>query len=565
MLTGLQIRDFVLVRALDLELAEGFTAITGETGAGKSVLLAALVFVLGGRGGQGLVRPGAKMAEACASFEVADDHPVRALLTESGLEAGPGEALVLRRTVTRGGGARGFINDRAVSARLMAQAGELLADIHGQHAGLGLLDARRHRAMLDAWAASGPLLVETGAAWVALRAAEAAQSALAARLETAAAERGWLAHALAELDELDPLEGECARLALERASLQANERVAEGLEMARHSLHKAGIETALAQAARSVSRALAAPALQAEAGDLAARVRQAAEALDRAIIETAEARTAIEAAASACDWSPAALEASEARLFALRAAARKHKLAADALPELASTLAERLARLDAGAERLAAARQAVDAARAVFAQAARALSSKRQAAAARLDAAVLAELAPLKLEAARFHTALMALEEAQWHAQGADRAEFTVSTNPGAPFGGLTRIASGGELSRFILALKVALAGEGSATTLIFDEIDRGVGGAVAQAIGDRLARLGGSAQVLVVTHSPQVAARGDAQWRIEKGDSGEGVRTRVVLLGAEERREEIARMLSGETITAEARAQGARLLERLE
>ncbi|RYY93801.1 MAG: DNA repair protein RecN, partial [Alphaproteobacteria bacterium] len=336
MLTGLSIRDFVLVRALDLDPGDGFSALTGETGAGKSILMSAFGFALGSRAGQGLIRPGADSASVTAAFDAAHDHPVRALLASRGLDDLGDEPLVFRRVLKRGSSARAFLNDRPVSASLLEEAGALLADIHGQHEGLGLLNHSRHRILLDAWAKSETLLVEVSRAWTALRCAEDARIALEARIARAASERTWLSHSLDELDGLDPHEGETQKLALDRATMQAGERVAEALESAVHQLSKANVEGALSNAGRAVSRALSAPGLTGEgaSSELAIRIRAACESLDRALIEAGEARAALENASSACEFSPAALEASETRLFALRAAARKHDVDPDQLAAL---------------------------------------------------------------------------------------------------------------------------------------------------------------------------------------------------------------------------------------
>ena len=418
MLTALSIRDFVLVRQLDLELGQGFTALTGETGAGKSILMSALGFALGGRGGQALVRPGADAAEVAAVFEPPVKHPVWALLTARGLDVSASEPLVFRRVMRRAGGARAFIHDRPVSAGLLAEAGALLADIHGQHEGLGLLDPARHRALLDAWAKAEGLLKETGCAWNGLREAEATRVDLEARLARAAAERGWLTHALDELDSLDPQEGETGRLALDRATMQAGERVADALESARKMLAKANVEMTIANAGRAVSRALSAPALTGEGASspLAQRMRGACEALERALIEAGEARSAIDAAADACEYSPAALEQSEARLFALRAAARKHDVDPDGLSALRQRMRAQLDEIVHSDGALKAAAAAEAAARAAYDAAAARLTALRVGAAKKLAKAVSAELPPLKLEKAKFRIAVAPRAEA-----GADR------------------------------------------------------------------------------------------------------------------------------------------------
>jgi DNA repair protein RecN (Recombination protein N) len=551
MLTGLSIRDVVLIESLDLEFGPGLGVLTGETGAGKSILLDALGLALGVRADSGLVRQGQKQAVVSVSFELPAGHPARDLLAENGLEGEPGEPLVIRRIVKADGGSRALVNDQTASIALVRDLGAMLVEIHGQHDDRGLLNPRGHRTLLDAFAG-----VDTGEAERAFRAWGEAEALLArAREEMDAAERDreWLEHSVAELAKLAPEEGEEAELASLRANMQKGARLAEDIAAVGQLLD--GSEGGLAllrQAARRLERI----------GGEHERLEEALAALDRALIEASEAEDRLAAAAEALAFDPARLEEAEARLFEIRALARKHRVEADALPALAAGLAARLAALEAGEKSLAATERAVAGARSAYEGAARTLTGARTAAAARLDAAVARELAPLKLDAAKFRTIAEPLPESQWGARGRDRVEFEVATNPGAPFAPLTRIASGGELSRFILALKVALAERGGATTMIFDEIDRGVGGAVASAVGERLHRLAEGAQLLVVTHSPQVAARGHRHLLIEKSHDGLVTRTGVQLLSEERRREEIARMLSGARVTDEARAQAVRLLE---
>jgi DNA repair protein RecN (Recombination protein N) len=561
MLVGLSIRDFVLVRALDLDLGAGFTALTGETGAGKSVLLAALGFALGGRAQQSQIRSGADCASVTASFDPASDHPVRALLADKGF-AIDGE-LVFRRLVKRGGAARAFLNDQPVSAALLEEAGSLLADVHGQHEGLGLLNPSRHRALIDAYGDCGSLLADVGAAWTRWRCAEEARKALEARIARAAAERVWLGHALDELDALAPGEGEAQKLALDRAAMQSGERVAETIDSAIQALARANVENALLQASRSVGRAMALPGMTGEGAgaEIAARLRAASEALERALIETGEARGALEAAGSACDFSADALEQSELRLFAIRAAARKHDLDPDQLPALRTRLRLQLEEIEHADGSLKAASEAEAAAQATWQAAAEKLSAKRQAVGKKLAKAVGEELAPLKLDKARFRVALT--PRAEPGPAGLDDVSFEIATNAGSDFGALDRIASGGELARVALAISVCLAGASPGATLVFDEADAGVGGAVAAAVGERLARLGQSRQVLAITHSPQVAAAADRQWRISKAEAGGMTDTSVEVLKARARREEIARMLAGASVTREARAAAGKLLAR--
>jgi len=551
MLAALSIRDVVLIEALDLDFAGGLGVLTGETGAGKSILLDALGLALGARADSGLVRRGAARAVVTATFELPAAHPAGALLAENGLEASAGEPLILRRIVKADGGSRATVNDQPASAGLLRDLAVLLVEIHGQQDDRGLLNPRGHRALLDSFGRIDTAPVAE--AWRRWAGAEARLEAAAADLENAARDREWLEHAVAELDALAAEPGEEQALAEERATMQKGARLADDLGAVTAHLDGSDGGTAqLRQAARRLDRIAGEHPLLAEA----------LAALDRAVIEAAEAEGRLAAARDALAHDPARLDAAETRLFELRAIARKHRVDPDELPALAGALAEKLARIEAGGEGLKALQREVAVQRAAYEAAATALSAGRSAAAARLDAAVAGELPPLRLDAARFRTIVEPLPEGQWGATGRDRVEFEISTNPGAPFAPLLRIASGGELSRFILALKVALAEEGGAATMIFDEIDRGVGGAVASSVGERLARLARGAQLLVVTHSPQVAARADRHWLISKSHDGTVTRTDVRSLSAGERREEIARMLSGAEVTDEARAQASRLLD---
>ncbi|MEZ0495288.1 DNA repair protein RecN [Sphingomonas sp. IW22] len=551
MLTALSIRDVVLIEALDLDFGAGLGVLTGETGAGKSILLDALGLVLGARGDSGLVRHGSAQAVVTASFDIpAADGPIAALLGDNGLSIEPGEPLMIRRLVKADGGSRAFVNDQPASAGLLRELGAMLVEIHGQHDDRGLLNPRGHRALLDAFARADAGAVS--AAWREWRAAVARLEEARAAQAVAERDREWLAHAVAELTTLAPEAGEEERLAERRATMQRGERVAGELTAVADLLDGSdGALSRLRQAARILERA----------GEAHPALVDALAAIDRAIVEGAGAQDQVDVAADALAFDPAVLEADEARLFELRGVARKHRVQPDELPALSEELAQRLALVEGGEAGLAGLTRAADAAEARYVAAAKALSATRAEAAGRLDAGVAAELAPLKLDAARFRTTVAPLPREQWGADGSDRVEFEVSTNPGAPFAPLMKIASGGELSRFILAMKVALAEEGGARTLVFDEIDRGVGGAVASAIGDRLARLSTRNQVLVVTHSPQVAARGRRHYRIAKSSDGTVTRTGVTPLGPDERREEIARMLSGAEVTPEARAQAERLL----
>ncbi|WP_019517098.1 DNA repair protein RecN [Sphingomonas sp. Mn802worker] len=549
MLTALSIRDVVLIEALDLDFGDGLGVLTGETGAGKSILLDSLGLALGRRGDSGLVRHGAQQASVTATF----DPPagVDTVLEENGIDAEPGEPLIVRRIVKADGGSRAFVNNQPASAALLREIGQMLVEIHGQHDDRGMLAPAGHRALLDAFARADVATV--AAAHAAWRAATAALEQAQAEIETAQRDREWLEHAVAELDKLAPEPGEEEALAERRRGMQRAEKIADDLnDVTDHVDGRNGAMTQLRQAARVLERI----------ADDHPALAEALAAIDRAVIEGAVAEEKLRDAAAALMHDPRQLEEDEARLFELRAMARKHRVQPDDLAALADRQRAQLERLNAGEEGLAGLEARLDKARAAYVVAADALTKQRTAAAKRLDTAVAGELAPLKLDAARFRTVVASLGEGEWSPAGRDRVEFEISTNPGAPFAPLAKIASGGELSRFILALKVALAQQGGAATMIFDEIDRGVGGAVASAIGDRLARLATRAQLLVVTHSPQVAARGAAHLLIAKTSDGTVTRTGVRPLSAIERREEIARMLSGATVTDEARAQAERLLE---
>jgi DNA repair protein RecN (Recombination protein N) len=563
MLTGLSIRDFILAPQIDLDLGGGFTALTGETGAGKSILLQALAFALGGKAKGDLVRAGAETASVTAVFEPKPGHAVRRLLAEKGFSLSADEPLVFRRMARKGGPARGFLNDQPASAALLSEAGALLADIHGQHEGVGLLDSGRHRTLLDAHAGVDGLLAEVVGAWTRWRCAAEARVALEQRLARAAAERSFLMHALDELDALDPEEGESAKLAVSRATMQSGERVSEAIDAAAHALSKANVENALSNAGRSLSRAMALPGLSGEGAgsELAVRIRAACETLERALIETGEARASLDRAAQACDFSPAALEASETRLFALRAAGRKHDVDPDQLPALRKRMRMQLEEIEQSDGALAAAAEAERAGRTQYLDAAGKLSAKREAAGRRLGKMVMGELASLKLEKARFRVSVASKGEDGAGPSGMDDIAFEIATVAGADFAPLARIASGGELARISLALAVCLADASPVGVLVFDEADVGVGGAVAAAIGERLALLGRSRQVLAITHSPQVAAAAARQWRIVRGEAENGSSAKIDMLAPKARREEIARMLSGATVTREARAAADRLL----
>jgi DNA repair protein RecN (Recombination protein N) len=547
MLRSLSIRNIVLIDSLDLELKPGLNVLTGETGAGKSILLDALGLALGRRGRGDMVRAGAEEGSVVAVFEPPAGHPVRAALAEAGFPEG--DELVLRRVAGADGRSRAFVNDQRASAGALAALGDLLVEVHGQQDDRGLLNAAGHRALLDTFGGLEAVRAATRSAWRRAAEADAALAEAEAAAESAAREEEWLRHAAEELTAFAAEPGEDERLDARRRLMQGAERIREEVARAAQELGLDGAEGAIADATRRLERA---------AGAAEGRLDGALEALERALTELGEAQAGVAGALEALAFDPHELEASEERLFALRALARKHRTTPEALPALTESLADRLAALEGGASRIADLAQAAQAARAAYDSAAAALSQARRDAAARLDAGVIEELAPLKLERAAFRTDITPDAPGP---EGVDRVAFTVATNPGAPAGPLSRIASGGELSRFLLALKVRLAARGEGKVMIFDEIDRGVGGATADAVGRRLARLAEEAQVLVVTHSPQVAARGAHHWRITKAVAGGLTRTEVAPLPAETRLDEIARMLSGEIVTPEARSAAAALL----
>jgi DNA repair protein RecN (Recombination protein N) len=545
MLRALEIRDVLIIDRLSLDLGPGLNVLTGETGAGKSILLDALGFVLGWRGRAELVRQGAAQGEVTAVFDLAPDHAARAVLAEAGIDAE--DELILRRVNTADGRKTAWVNDRRVSGEVLRDLSEHLVELHGQHDDRGLLNPRGHRALLDAFA--GLDLASLRAAWTAQRVARGALSEAEATLSRAAAEEDFLRHAVAELDKLNPEPGEDATLDALRRRMQGAARIREDVARALAALSDEGAEGRMRDAMRWMEGALD----RAEG-----RLDAPLEALNRALIELGEAQAGVETALEALDFDPGALERAEERLFAIRALARKHGVAPDDLGGFADTLRARLAAIDGGAAGIARLQQAVAEAEAAYLAQARQVTGARRAAAARLDAAMAAELAPLKMERAVFVTEISTGEPGP---DGVDLVTFTVATNPGAPSGPLNRIASGGELSRFLLALKVCLTGESPGQTLIFDEIDRGVGGATADAVGRRLRALAKGAQVLVVTHSPQVAAFGARHWRVEKRVVGGQTLSTVTGLDAEERVEEIARMLAGDTVSDAARAAARALL----
>ncbi len=554
MLQSLSIRDVVLVDRLDLEFQPGLSVLTGETGAGKSIVLDALGLTLGARADAGLVRHGAVQAVVSAGFALPDDHPVRAVLAEQGLDVeGP---IVLRRVQGADGRSRAFVNDQPVSIGLLRRLGDALVEVQGQAEEHGLADPAVQRALLDAFGGLDAAAAAVREAWAAWRRAEAAWRQAEAEAEAARAEEDFLRHAVGELDALDPRPGEGETLAATRTLLMNAEGLVEALAGAEADLAgESGCETGLGRAQRR---------LRGTAAKASGRLDPLLGALDRAAAEVAEAVAQLRSLSQDIEYDEGRLEAIEERLFTLREVARKHRVETDGLAALRQDLAGRLAAIDDRGgviEGLAAAAAAV---RDAYISAAEALSAGRRAAAGRLDAAVAAELPLLKLEAARFHTVVRPLDEPDWGPEGREKAAFEVATNPGTPPGPLAKIASGGELSRFMLILKVVLGRAESAPSLVFDEVDSDIGGATAAAVGERLARLAEEVQVLVVTHSPQVAARGGAHWRVSKvaGPEGAPPVTRVEALAAAGRSEEIARMLSGAKVTDEARAQARRLLQ---
>jgi DNA repair protein RecN (Recombination protein N) len=551
MLLGLTIRDVVLIDRLSLAFRPGLCVLTGETGAGKSILLDALGLALGRRAEAGLVRPGAEQALVSAEFVVGPNHPAAAILAEAGIATDLSGSIIVRRALGADGRSRGFVNDEPASIALLRALGDSLVEIQGQGEQHGLFDPATHRELLDALSDADTAAL--AAAWRAWRDARKEAEEAARALAASRAEEDLLRHEHAELDALAPEEGEEDRLSARRLLLQNAERLGETIGEAIDEIDgEGGALAALARALRRLTRA---------ADRAQGLLDGALAAAERAATETEEALNALNAATQSLEIDPRTLEQVEERLFALRALARKHSVSVADLPALREKIAERLALIDAGAETAIAWEKKAAALREEYVEAATSVAKAREKAAKRLDAAVAGELKPLRLDKARFRTVLTPLPESDWSEHGSERVHFEVATNPGAPFGPLARIASGGELSRFLLALKLVLAGVSSVPTLIFDEVDSGIGGAVAAAVGERLQRLGASLQVLVVTHSPQVAARGAHHWRVAKLDAQKSAITRVEELDPATRQEEIARMLSGSTITAEARAAAASLI----
>ena len=552
MLTGLSIRNIVLIERLDLTFSDGLSVLTGETGAGKSILLDSLSLALGARSEARLLRPGADNGRVTATFELTPGHPLLAVLDEHDLPVE--DTLILRRVLSTDGRTRAYVNDEPTSVNLLRRLGDSLIEIQGQFEERGLLNPATHRGLLDAFGALEVQRDKSAAAYRDWRTATAARTEAETEAARAKQDEEYLRHALAELQELGPVAGEEDQLADTRNMLQNAEALISALtdsfaELDGESAAESRLRAALGRLDRIADKA-------------GGRLGPAQAALERAIVETQESMRALRAVADDVQVAGDDLESIEERLFTLRDVARKHGVAVDDLPALCDRIAARVDSIESEADTLDRLRQAESQAREQYVACAEALHEARHAAAARLDAAVTAELPPLKLEKAQFMTVLEALPEDQWGPDGTDRVAFEVCTNPGAPSGPLTKIASGGELSRFMLALKVVLAEVGDTPTLVFDEVDSGIGGATADAVGERLARLAHNVQVLVVTHSPQVAARGDTHLRVEKRSATDLAQTSVDRLVDEARREEVARMLSGRRITDEARAAADRLLE---
>ncbi|MDC0736942.1 DNA repair protein RecN [Cognatishimia sp. SS12] len=547
MLRALEIRDMLIIDQLALEFQPGLNVLTGETGAGKSILLDSLGFVLGWRGRAELVRKGADQGEVVAEFDLPEGHPAFAILDDAGLPVDDG--LILRRVNRKDGRKTAWVNDRRCSGEVLRALSETLVELHGQHDDRGLLDPKGHRALLDQYAQLGPMKADLRSAWTDMQGARKALATAEAALSAVEAEEDFLRHAVAELDALDPQPGEEAELDSRRRMMQGAERIRADVARAQGALGQEGAEGAMGEALRWLEGATEA---------VEGRLDAPMAALERAMTELDEAAAGVADCLEALDFNPLELEQCEERLFAIRALARKHNVAPDELGNFAEELRGKMAALDAGEGEIAALRATLHAAENTYTDQAAALSAARKEAAGALDRAVMAELAPLKMDRAVFTTAFEAETAGP---EGIDAVSFTVATNPGAPSGPLAKIASGGELSRFLLALKVCLTGEERNTTMIFDEIDRGVGGATADAVGRRLAALAEGGQILVVTHSPQVAALGAHHWRVQKHVAGEMTLSTVVHLGAADRVDEIARMISGDTITDQARGAAEALL----
>lgn len=563
MLCALSIRSFVLIDRLDLEAASGFTALTGETGAGKSIILDALGLVLGGQADRSQVRTGADQASISAEFAIDADHPVWTLLRESGLDHDPTETLCLRRTITAKGPSRAFINDQPVAAALLARLGETLVEIHGQHAASRLMRPATHLDMLDAFAGLTNDVRICGDLWRSYEAQRQARAELETAVQAAREKRDWLTFAVEDLSTLCPEQDEVETLTAQRSALLQSERIRDSVDEVATALKEPQLEDALATASRAAERIVRVPGLDALEGDLSEVAAATADAVERTLIELAEAQSMVADLKRYASHDGGQLESVEARLFALRAAARKYDCLPELLTDRLAAYQAELALCDADTDALTAAREAEAQAHATWLAQAEKIGAARRETAASLSAAVIKELAPLQLGRVQFRVAFTALGQDESGVRGCERAEFEIETNPGAGFGPLKSIASGGELARLSLALKCALSECGGTGSLIFDEADQGVGGAVAAAIGERLATLATDRQVFAVTHSPQVASAATRQWRIMKENDATGQTvSRVAQLDDGQRLEEIARMLSGSSITNEARAAALKLLE---
>ena len=564
MLIAFSVRDFVLIDALDLDVCRGFTSVTGETGAGKSIMLDALRFVLGGKADKRFIRHGAERTSVSASFELEADHPARLELLERGLLSDDETLVTFRRLLSQSGPSRIYANDQIVSADLATQLGKDLVEIHGQHDGSALLNPKLHGDVLDEFAQAGPLLKSVAESYRLWAEARDRVEEVEARQNSQDAEIAQLEHMLEELDRLSPGEEEASRLALERAMLLNSQKLIECMTDADEALRKSDGASAFGLAARHLDRAMRLPELveAPEDNPQLVALKSAQDAVERALIEINEASIAVESSMTAFDHDPDTLEQVEQRLFSLRAAARKFDVDPDGLAALHLEARSKLSELEAFDDVIASARKAMAEAEKVYCERADKLSALRKSSGEQLSSLVLKELAPLKLEHAKFRVRIDHLEIEKAGPNGQDRVLFEVQTNPGAPFGPLNQIASGGELARFTLALRVCLAHVHSATLLVFDEVDQGVGGAVAAAVGERLGRLADMRQVMAITHSPQVAASGHQHWHVTKRvDDGERTVSQLNELKGEARLEEVARMLSGSEITNEARAAADRLM----
>ncbi|WP_135080235.1 DNA repair protein RecN [Terasakiella sp. SH-1] len=551
MLHRLSIRDIVLIDKLNVDFKNGLCVLTGETGAGKSILLDSLGLALGARADSGLVRHGSEKGSVSAEFDLPHNHPFWTLLEEQDIE--PEDTLVLRRVVNADGRSRAYINDQPVSVSLLKQAGRALVEIHGQFDTQGLLNPVTHRGLLDAFGNLTTLAAQTKSAFRTWQKLEKERLEAEAALEKARADEEYLRHMVEELSALAPQEGEEEDLAAQRQMMMHGEKLLEGLKQAHGDLTaNKGVETMMRNALRHLERI----SEKAEG-----KLDEVIEVLDKASEYTSMGIQALERASNDVDLDPRHLEAVEERLFALRAAARKHDVPVTELPSLKDKFEAQLNAVEAGDSALRELREKEQQARNNFTDIATKLGDQRRAVAQKLDGAVNGELSPLKLGGATFGTTIEKLDQADWNETGCDKIAFEISTNPGAPLGPIAKVASGGELSRFMLALKVVLAAADPIPTLVFDEVDAGIGGATAAAVGERLGKLAQDVQVLVVTHSPQVGARGNHHLRVSKAEHGGRVTSTIRPLDDEERTEEIARMISGEQITLEARAAADTLL----